>query len=68
MLVLSRKKDQSILIGDSIVIKILKTEHGHIKIGIDAPTELKILRQELLNGEVSKQPHVTQTAIFLRRK
>jgi carbon storage regulator len=47
MLILSRKLDESILIGDSIVIKIVAVQEGHVKIGIDAPREVRILRSEL---------------------
>lgn len=53
MLVLNRKKDQSILIGDNIVIKILRNDRRHIKLGIDAPKAIKILRQELLERKAN---------------
>ena len=47
MLVLSRKKGQSIKIGDDIEITILATANDQVKIGIKAPKNIEILRQEL---------------------
>ena len=47
MLVISRKVDESINIGDNIVVTILAIEGDRIKIGIEAPRELTILRQEI---------------------
>lgn len=47
MLVITRKKDESILIGDNIEVKIVKIEDGSVKIAINAPKEVVILRGEL---------------------
>ncbi|QDV53857.1 carbon storage regulator [Gimesia fumaroli] len=51
MLVLTRKRDEVIQIGDNIVIKILKTGKGAIKIGIDAPEHVRVVRGELIEEE-----------------
>lgn len=48
MLVITRKKDESFLIGDDIEIKIIETEDGRVKIGIEAPKDKKIVRKEIL--------------------
>ena len=48
MLVLARKEDESIVIGDDIVIKVVSVENGVVKLGIDAPREIAIIRSELL--------------------
>ncbi|MCR8746691.1 carbon storage regulator CsrA [Romboutsia lituseburensis] len=47
MLVITRKKGESLLIGDDIEIKIVKIEDGSVKIAIDAPKEKTILRKEV---------------------
>lgn len=47
MLVITRKKGESLLIGDDIEIKITKIEDGSVKIAIDAPNDKIILRKEV---------------------
>ncbi|WP_338449519.1 carbon storage regulator CsrA [Niallia oryzisoli] len=47
MLVLTRKKGQTIRIGDDIEITIVATVNDQVKIGIQAPKNVEILRQEL---------------------
>ncbi len=47
MLVLTRKVDESIIIGDEIDIKILALSGSQVKIGISAPRSLRILRKEV---------------------
>ena len=51
MLVLTRKIDQGIVIAGNIYIRVLGVERDRVKIGIDAPREIPILRQELLERE-----------------
>ncbi|WP_457743367.1 carbon storage regulator CsrA [Sulfurimonas sp.] len=48
MLVLARKIDESIIIGDNIVVKVVSLENGVVKLGIDAPKEIAIIRNELI--------------------
>ena len=47
MLVLSRKESQRIRLGDSIVVTIVKISGDKVRVGIDAPTEVLVLRDEL---------------------
>ncbi len=47
MLVLTRKKDEAIRIGDDIVVKIISCEKHGVRIGIEAPGNVTILREEL---------------------
>ncbi len=48
MLVLARKLDDSIVIGDNIVVKVIAIEKGGVKLGIDAPSDVSIVRSELI--------------------
>jgi len=48
MLVLARKTNQSIHIGDDIVIKVTQLSRGMVRLGIEAPNHVRILRGELL--------------------
>ncbi len=50
MLVISRKINESITIGDKIIVTILAVEGDRVKLGIDAPRELIILRQEIFQA------------------
>ena len=47
MLVLTRKKDQSIIINENVEITILEVQGDQVKIGIDAPREITIHRKEV---------------------
>ena len=47
MLVLTRKAAETIRIGDDIVIKVIKTGMGSVKIGIEAPVNIRVMRGEL---------------------
>lgn len=47
MLVLTRKRDQGIMLGDEIKIIVLEIRDDAIKIGIEAPRDVTILRSEL---------------------
>lgn len=49
MLVITRKKDESLLIGDDIEIKIVKVEDGSVKLAISAPRDITILRKEVFD-------------------
>lgn len=47
MLVITRKKGESLMIGDDIEVTIAKLDDGSVKLGINAPKEVTILRKEL---------------------
>jgi len=57
MLILSRKQEESILVGSNIKIKVLSIEKGNVKLGIEAPNDVSILRQELTEAvsEINKK-------------
>lgn len=48
MLVIARKKGESVIIGDEIEITVVKVEDGAVKLAINAPKEITILRKELI--------------------
>lgn len=54
MLVLTRRTEESVVIGDNIIVTILGVEGEKVKIGIDAPRDVTILRRELLDA-ISQQ-------------
>ena len=47
MLVLSRKRDESIIIGDNIVVTVVDIRGDKVRLGIQAPTEIPVHRQEV---------------------
>jgi carbon storage regulator len=49
VLVLTRRTEESVIIGGNIVITVLGVEGEKVKLGIDAPREVAILRSELLD-------------------
>ncbi len=49
MLILSRKLNESIVIDGNIIVKILRIERDTVKIGIQAPTQLPVHRQEVFD-------------------
>jgi carbon storage regulator len=47
VLVLTRKPEQSLLLGESIVLTVLAIEGDRVKLGIQAPRDISVLRQEI---------------------
>ncbi len=67
MLVLSRHRDESIMIGDNVVVTIVDIRGDKVRLGIDAPNEIPVHRQEVYeaiqreNREASQvQPNDTK--------
>lgn len=54
MLIITRKKGESFMIGDDIEITVSKLDDGSVKLGIRAPKDITILRKELYE-EVKKE-------------
>jgi carbon storage regulator CsrA len=63
MLVLTRKKSEMIRIGDNVVIKVISTGNGKVKIGIEAPEDVRVVRAELNPEPVATVPLVPTQAL-----
>jgi carbon storage regulator len=66
MLVLTRKPGQSLLIGDGIEVKIIEVQGDQVRIGINAPKDISILRRELMDEvrQVNRQAVVDSAGGF----
>jgi carbon storage regulator len=47
MLVLSRKQNERIRVGDSVVVTVVRVSGDKVRLGIEAPPEVRVLREEL---------------------
>ena len=61
MLVLSRHRDESIMIGDDIVITIVDIRGDKVRLGIDAPTDIPVHRQEVYDAIQRENRKASQT-------
>ncbi len=50
MLVLSRKINEKIVIDGNIVVTVVKIDRNQVRIGIEAPGDVRIFREEILSG------------------
>ena len=62
MLVLTRKVDDAIRIGNDIVITIISIDKKNVRIGIDAPEDVMILREELVRAVTEENIKASQKA------
>mgnify|MGYP000872483183 CR=1 FL=1 len=56
MLVLSRKVGQKILIGDRIAVTVVRVAQGTVRIGVEAPDEYSIVREEIRDESPQAAP------------
>lgn len=74
MLILSRKLDEKIKIGDDITLTIIEIHGDQVKIGVEAPKNVKVFRQEVFNAIQSEnkaaaaQPSKDELSKLLRLK
>lgn len=68
MLVVRRKKGESILIEDNIEISIVAIENGTVKLAINAPKEVQILRKELYIEVENENKEAVSSNIDVLRK
>ena len=63
MLVLSRKKNESIMIGDQIEIKVIAVDGDMVRIGISAPRDVDVHRKEIYIAIQEENKMATQTKL-----
>ena len=72
MLVLSRKVGERILIGDNIAITVVRVAQGSVRIGVEAPDNLNVVREEVVipipsEEEVKAESPKTNTKTLKRK-
>lgn len=68
MLVLTRKVDEAILIGDDIKISVLSVDGERVSIGVDAPRSLRIFRNELLDETRDRNREAVHAPLDILKK
>ncbi|HEY0984897.1 MULTISPECIES: carbon storage regulator CsrA [unclassified Schlesneria] len=68
MLVLSRKKNESIIVDDSIVITVVEIRGDKVRLGIQAPREVSIHRSEVRDAIASSESAATSPFPSLEQK
>ena len=64
MLVLTRRRSEMIQIGDDVIIKVIETGPRWVKIGIEAPDNVRVIRAELFGKPGPQHP----LAVFLEKR
>ena len=63
MLVLSRKLGEKIVIGDNIVVTVVKIDRNQIRIGIEAPNDIPVYREEIAPQRVPRDERSEAVAL-----
>lgn len=63
MLVLSRKANERLIIGDNIIVTVVRVSGGQVRLGIEAPAEVSIRREEL----ICRPQHSERELLLTRR-
>ncbi len=63
MLILSRKLDQKIRIGDDITLTIIDIKGDQVKIGVEAPNSIKVYRQEVFDAIQSENKAANNVSV-----
>lgn len=59
MLILTRRLNESIVIGDNVTVRVMAVHGNQVRLGIDAPKEVHVLREELYFREKSSEQKQT---------
>ena len=62
MLILSRKINEKVMIGDDITVSIIEIRGDQVRIGIDAPKNIKVFRQEVLDAIKAENKAASESA------
>ncbi|MCL2070024.1 MAG: carbon storage regulator CsrA [Treponema sp.] len=65
MLILSRKTNEKIMIGDDISISIIEIRGDQVRIGVDAPKAVKVFRQEVFDAIMAENKAAAESAAVL---
>lgn len=68
MLVLSRKKNQVLRIGDEVILKVIEIRGGVVRLGIEAPDHVSIMRGELAVAISDDRPEAAPASRLLRNR
>ena len=76
MLVLTRKVDEEIKIGEHITVRIIEVDRGNVRLGIEAPRDVLILRKEVyervqeqnLQSSQGQSDNIEKAAVLLKKK
>ena len=65
MLILSRKTNEKIMIGEDISVSIIEVRGDQVRIGVDAPKTVKVFRQEVFDAIKAENKAAAQSAAVL---
>ena len=65
MLILSRKINEKIMIGEDISVSIIEIRGDQVRIGVDAPKSVKVFRQEVFDAIKAENKAASQSGVVL---
>jgi carbon storage regulator len=65
MLILSRKINEKVVIGDDVTISIIEIRGDQVRIGIDAPKKIKVFRQEVFDAIKQENKAALESALVI---